>query len=72
MDLRKCCIEAFIGIDKGVGGKGLKCNSPFLFCRDFHELNVSNLNWTVDFWGWFLEEMNYEPFQGKREELEIG
>ncbi|MGE7186149.1 VOC family protein [Peribacillus sp. NPDC006672] len=27
------------------------------------ELNVSNLNRTVDFWGWFLEEMNYEPFQ---------
>ncbi|WP_342603198.1 VOC family protein [Peribacillus sp. FSL E2-0159] len=27
------------------------------------ELNVSNLYRTVDFWGWFLEEMNYEPFQ---------
>ncbi|MDF9759330.1 MULTISPECIES: VOC family protein [Peribacillus] len=27
------------------------------------ELNVSNLHRTVDFWGWFLEEINYEPFQ---------
>ena len=27
------------------------------------ELYVSDLKRTVDFWGWFLEEMNYEPFQ---------
>ncbi|MDW7615970.1 VOC family protein [Peribacillus simplex] len=27
------------------------------------ELNVSNLHRTVDFWGWFLEEINYEPYQ---------
>ncbi|MDV7764897.1 hypothetical protein EI200_09705 [Peribacillus simplex] len=27
------------------------------------ELNVSNLHRTVDFWGWFLEEINYKPFQ---------
>lgn len=28
------------------------------------ELYVSNLNRSIDFWGWFLDEMGYEPFQG--------
>ncbi|MGE7766056.1 VOC family protein [Peribacillus sp. NPDC096540] len=27
------------------------------------ELYVSDLKRTVDFWGWFLEELGYEPFQ---------
>ena len=27
------------------------------------ELYVSNLKRTIDFWGWFLDEMGYEPFQ---------
>ncbi|MCK1994790.1 hypothetical protein GW626_19475 [Peribacillus muralis] len=27
------------------------------------ELYVSDLERTVDFWGWFLEEMGYESFQ---------
>lgn len=27
------------------------------------ELYVSNLKRSIDFWGWFLDEMGYEPFQ---------
>lgn len=27
------------------------------------ELYVSNLKKSVDFWGWFLEELGYIPFQ---------
>ncbi|MFJ7755377.1 VOC family protein [Peribacillus muralis] len=27
------------------------------------ELYVSEMNRTIDFWGWFLEEMGYEPYQ---------
>ncbi|WP_285769286.1 VOC family protein [Peribacillus sp. SI8-4] len=27
------------------------------------ELYVSDLNRSIDFWGWFLEEMGYEPYQ---------
>jgi catechol 2,3-dioxygenase-like lactoylglutathione lyase family enzyme len=27
------------------------------------ELNVSDLKSSIDFWGWFLEELGYEPFQ---------
>lgn len=27
------------------------------------EINVSDLNNTINFWGWFLEELGYEPFQ---------
>ena len=27
------------------------------------ELNVSNLKKSVAFWGWFLEELGYQPFQ---------
>lgn len=27
------------------------------------ELNVSNLEKSTAFWGWFLEELGYEPFQ---------
>ncbi|WP_026582107.1 VOC family protein [Bacillus sp. J33] len=27
------------------------------------ELNVSDLKASVSFWGWFLEEMGYSPFQ---------
>lgn len=27
------------------------------------ELNVSNLKESVEFWGWLLEELGYEPFQ---------
>ncbi|PSL43262.1 catechol 2,3-dioxygenase-like lactoylglutathione lyase family enzyme [Salsuginibacillus halophilus] len=27
------------------------------------ELNVSNLKQTIEFWGWFLEEIGYRPFQ---------
>ncbi|WP_107841306.1 VOC family protein [Metasolibacillus meyeri] len=27
------------------------------------ELYVSNLAHSVEFWGWFLEELGYEPFQ---------
>ena len=27
------------------------------------EINVSNLQRSVDFWSWLLEELGYEPFQ---------
>ena len=27
------------------------------------EINVSNLQSSVDFWSWLLEELGYEPFQ---------
>jgi catechol 2,3-dioxygenase-like lactoylglutathione lyase family enzyme len=27
------------------------------------ELYVSNLKRSIDFWGWFLDELGYEPFQ---------
>ncbi|WP_409302717.1 VOC family protein [Peribacillus sp. SCS-155] len=27
------------------------------------ELNVSDLGKTTEFWGWFLEELGYRPFQ---------
>lgn len=27
------------------------------------ELNVSNLEKSIEFWGWFLEELGYQPFQ---------
>ncbi|RLL48318.1 hypothetical protein D8M04_03355 [Oceanobacillus piezotolerans] len=27
------------------------------------EINVSDICKTVDFWGWFLEELGYTPFQ---------
>ncbi|MCA1042287.1 VOC family protein [Bacillus infantis] len=27
------------------------------------EINVSDLQKTIEFWGWFLEELGYEPFQ---------
>lgn len=27
------------------------------------ELYVSNLKKSIDFWGWFLNELGYEPFQ---------
>lgn len=27
------------------------------------ELNVSNLKNSIIFWGWFLEELGYEPYQ---------
>ncbi|MBD8521594.1 VOC family protein [Lysinibacillus fusiformis] len=27
------------------------------------EINVSNLKNTIYFWGWFLEELGYQPFQ---------
>lgn len=27
------------------------------------EINVSDLNRSIAFWGWFLEELGYTPFQ---------
>lgn len=27
------------------------------------ELNVSNLEKSIEFWGWFLAELGYQPFQ---------
>lgn len=27
------------------------------------EINVSDLNHSITFWGWFLEELGYTPFQ---------
>jgi catechol 2,3-dioxygenase-like lactoylglutathione lyase family enzyme len=37
------------------------------------ELYVSNLKRSIDFWGWFLDELGYEPFQEwESEELENG
>ncbi len=27
------------------------------------EINVSDLNRSISFWGWFLEELGYTPFQ---------
>ena len=32
------------------------------------ELYVSDIKRTIDFWGWFLEELGYTPFQDWRNE----